>query len=255
MIMTEYIEIREILARWYQGDTSPAEQQRLQEFFAADRDLPGDLAMEREVFRAMSAVDENDVDIPENLSARIDTALRTEIARERNAAGIAKRWRRRIIAACGAAACLVAGMTIYSLVSTDHNQMAPDTRMTVTAPAAIPSATPDTAVSVKTEPVSVPSARVASAHAIARKAPRKAKRNIEPVQYLNKTVAETDMYLTEAEEQQLIANNYRVVRDEREADAILCSVFNRLDCSITEEYYRMSAVNAKYEMETTKLYN
>jgi len=63
------------------------------------------------------------------------------------------------------------------------------------------------------------------------------------------------MYLSEAEEQQLIADNYRVVRDEREADAILSSVFVRLEGSLMEESYRISDINAEYEMEMTKLYN
>lgn len=253
--MTEYTEIKDILSRWYQGDTSPDEQQRLHEFFATDRDLPEDLAMEREMFRAMAQANCCDVDIPEDLAARIDSALQTEMSRERDFSGLASKWRRRIIAACGAAACLVAGMTIYSLVTTDTDPFAPDTHMAVTIPAPIPPAVPDTAVSIKPEPLSVPSAQAAPAQAIALKAPRKARPHVESVRDVEDTAAETDIYLTEAEEQQLIAGNYRVVRDEREADAILCSVFNRLDCSITEEDYRMSAVNAKYEIETTKLYN
>lgn len=83
MTMNEYNDIREILNRWYDGNTTPAEQQRLVDFFATDRELPADLEMEREMFRAMTEAGEDYAEMPLEVSRSINAALEVEMARER----------------------------------------------------------------------------------------------------------------------------------------------------------------------------
>lgn len=259
--MTEYKEIREILDRWYEGLTVPDEERRLSEFFSEDRELPEDLEAERNMFRAIAAADEAETDIPAGLAARIDSALEAEMARERNAVSSPSRWRLRITAVCGAAACLMAGwLTIRTLVGTAPGLDNQSERMAVNAPA--PSISPvKEAATYTVEPEPEPEPTAVS--------PDKGNVKSKPVYSAPKPVphkrhliaaeadipADEDMFLSEAEEEQLIADNYHVVEDEREAYAILNSVFARLEGSMVEENYRIGDINAQYEMEMTKLYN
>ena len=68
------------------------------------------------------------------------------------------------------------------------------------------------------------------------------------------TDSDDDLYLSE-EEERLVAANYHVVTDEREADAILTTVFVRLESGMTEENFRISDVRARYEMEVNDIYD
>lgn len=69
------------------------------------------------------------------------------------------------------------------------------------------------------------------------------------------TDSDDDLYLSEEEEERLVAANYHVVTDEREANAILGAVFVRLKSGITEESYKISDVKARYEMEMNDIYD
>lgn len=257
--MTEYKEIREILDRWYEGLTVPDEERRLLEFFSADLELPEDLEAERNMFRAIAAADETETDIPAGLAARIDSAIEAEMARERNAVASSSKWRLRITAVCGAAACLMAGwLTIRTLVGTAPGLDNQSERMAVNAPAPSISHVKEAAaytVEPEVEHTSVSEAKgnvkAKTVHS-ARKAVRARRHSVSDDA---DTPADEDMFLSEAEEEQLIADNYHVVEDEREAYAILNSVFARLEGSMVEENYRIGDINAQYEMEMTKLYN
>ena len=259
MIMTEYKEIREILDRWYEGLTVPDEERRLLEFFSAEGELPEDLEAERNMFRAIAATDVAEADIPAGLAARIDSALEAEMARERNAVSSPSKWRLRIAAVCGAAACVMAGwLTIRTLVGTAPGLDNRSERMAVNAPAPAISPVKEAATyTVEPEPeptaVSPDKGNVKSKPVYSAPKPAPHKRHLIAAEA--DTPADEDMFLSEAEEEQLIADNYHVVEDEREAYAILNSVFARLEGSMVEENYRIGDINAQYEMEMTKLYN
>lgn len=257
--MTEYKEIREILDRWYEGLTVPDEERRLLEFFSADLELPEDLEAERNMFRAIAAADETETDIPAGLAARIDSAIEAEMARERNAVSSSSKWRLRITAVCGAAACLMAGwLTIRTLVGTAPGLDNQSERMAVNASAPAVSPVKEAeAYIVEPEPeptaVSPDKGNVKSKPVYSAPKPVPHKRHLIAAEADIPT--DEDMFLSEAEEEQLIADNYHVVDDEREAYAILNSVFARLEGSMVEENYRIGDINAQYEMEMTKLYN
>lgn len=252
--MNEYNDIREILNRWYDGQSTPAEQQRLADFFATDRELPADLEMEREMFRAMTEAGEDYAEMPLEVSRSINAALEVEMAREREPQRKGFGWRRRAMTACAAAACMAVVLTIPFLKSNDKAMVGDKAGMALSETPDVRPVSTDTMLFMTPEQpravapaVEKESRKLASVH---KKAPRKAVKH-KPVE----TDSDDDLYLSEEEEERLVAANYHVVTDEREADAILSTVFVRLESGMTEENFRISDVKSRYEMEMNDIYN
>lgn len=252
--MNEYNDIREVLNRWYDGNTTPAEQQRLADFFATDRELPADLEMEREMFRAMAEAGEDYAEMPVEVSERITAALEAEMAGERVERRKGFGWRRRAMTACAAAACMAVVLTMPFLKSSDKAMIGDKAGMVVSETPDARRASTDTmlfmtpelpravAPAVEKESRKLASAqKKASRHAVKRK----------PVE----TYSDDDLYLSEEEEERLVAANYHVVTDEREAHAILSTVFVRLESGMTEENFKISDVRTRYEMEMNEIYD
>lgn len=254
MTMNEYNDIREILNRWYDGNTTPAEQQRLADFFATDRELPADLEMEREMFRAMTEAGEDYAEMPLEVSRSINAALDAEMAGERVERRKGFGWRRRAMTACAAAACMAVVLTIPFLKSNDKAMVGDKPGMALSeTPDAGPVSTDTMLFMTPEQPRAVAPAvekesrKLASAQ---KKSSRKAVK-CKPVE----TDGDDDLYLSEEEEERLVAANYHVVTDEREANAILGAVFVRLKSGMTEESYKISDVKARYEMEMNDIYD
>lgn len=252
--MNEYKDIREILNRWYDGNTTPAEQQRLADFFATDRELPADLEMEREMFRAMTEAGEDYAEMPLEVSRSINAALDTEMARERGPQRKGFGWRRSAMTACAAAACMAVVLTIPFLKSDDKAMVGDKPGMALSeTPDAGPVSTDTMLFMTPEQPRAVAPAvekesrKLASAQ---KKSSRKAVK-CKPVE----TDGDDDLYLSEEEEERLVAANYHVVTDEREANAILSTVFVRLESGMTEENFRISDVRTRYEMEMNDIYD
>lgn len=252
--MNEYNDIREILNRWYDGQSTPAEQQRLADFFATDRELPADLEMEREIFRAMAEAGEEYAEMPHEVSERINAALDAEMAGERIERRKGFGWRRRAVTACAAAACMAVVLTIPFLKSDDKAMVGDKPGMALSeTPDAGPVSTDTMLFMTPEQPRAVAPAvekesrKLASAQ---KKSSCKAVKR-KPVE----TDSDDDLYLSEEEEERLVAANYHVVTDEREANAILGAVFVRLKSGITEESYKISDVKARYEMEMNDIYD
>lgn len=252
--MNEYNDIREILNRWYDGNTTPAEQQRLADFFATDRELPADLEMEREMFRAMTEAGEDYAEMPLEVSRSINAALDAEMARERGSQRKGFGWRRRAMTACAAAACMAVVLTIPFLKSSDKAMVEDKAGMAVSETPDVRPVSTDTMLFMTPEqPRTVAPAVEKEARKLAsaqKKASRKAVK-CKPVE----TDGDDDLYLSEEEEERLVAANYHVVTDEREANAILSTVFVRLESGMTEENFRISDVRTRYEMEMNDIYD
>ena len=228
MTMNEYNDIREILNRWYDGNTTPAEQQRLADFFATDRELPADLEMEREMFRAMTEAGEDYAEMPHDVSERINAAIEAEMAEERGPQRKGFGWRRRAMTTCAAAACMAVVLTIPFLKSDDKAMVGDKPGMAL-------SETPDAGpVSTDTMLFMTPEQPRAVAPAVENES-----RELASAQ----------------EEERLVAANCHVVTDEREANAILSTVFVRLESGMTEENFRISDVRTRYEMEMNDIYD
>lgn len=252
--MNEYNDIREILNRWYDGQSTPAEQQRLADFFATGRALPADLEMEREMFRAMAEAGEDYAEMPLEVSRSINAALEVEMAREREPQRKGFGWRRRAMTACAAAACMAVVLTIPFLKSNDKAMVGDKAGMALSETPDVRPVSTDTMLFMTPElpravvpAVEKESRKLASVH---KKAPRHAVKH-KPVE----TDSDDDLYLSEEEEERLVAANYHVVTDEREADAILSTVFVRLESGMTEENFKISDVKSRYEMEMNDIYN
>lgn len=252
--MNEYNDIREILNRWYDGQSTPAEQQRLADFFATDRELPADLEMEREMFRAMTEAGEDYAEMPLEVSRSINAALDAEMARERRPQRKSFGWRRRAMTACAAAACMAVVLTIPFLKSDDKAMVGDKPGMALSeTPDAGPVSTDTMLFMTPEQPRTVAPAVEKEARKLAsaqKKASRKAVK-CKPVE----TDGDDDLYLSEEEEERLVAANYHVVTDEREANAILSTVFVRLESGMTEENFRISDVRTRYEMEMNDIYD
>lgn len=252
--MNEYNDIREILNRWYDGQSTPAELQRLADFFATDRELPADLEMEREMFRAMAEAGEDYAEMPVEVSERITAALEAEMAGERVERRKGFGWRRRAMTACAAAACMAMILTIPFLKSNDKAMIGDKAGMAVSETPDARRASTDTMLFMTPE---LPRAVAPAVEKEARKlasAQKKASRHAvkrKPVE----TDSDDDLYLSEEEEERLVAANYHIVTDEREAHAILSTVFVRLESGMTEENFKISDVRTRYEMEMNDIYN
>lgn len=258
--MNEYNDIREILNRWYGGQSTPAEQQRLAYFFATDRELPADLEMEREMFRAMTEVGEDYAEMPHEVSERINAALDAEMAGERVERRKGFGWRRRAMTACAAAACMAVVLTIPFLKSSDEAMVEDKAVMALSEAPDVTPASTDTMLFMTPE---LPQAVAPAVEKESRKlasAQKKDSRHDKASRHTVKrkpvnTDSDDDLYLSAEEEERLVAANYHVVTDEREADAILSTVFVRLESGVTEENFRISDVRTRYEMEMNDIYD
>lgn len=63
--------IRDLLARFYEGLTTPAETGALKDFFRNTHDIPDDLKADAAVFRTIDAREETEIAVPEDLKAKI----------------------------------------------------------------------------------------------------------------------------------------------------------------------------------------
>lgn len=249
-------EIRVLLGRYYSGLTDGKEERRLAEFFAGAGELPADLEADRALFGAM-ALDESELpELPEEYGSRISEAVETEMGAERGRRNVSAAWRRKLTA-WGAAACVALLLASATLFMFMHEE--PETRG-VTAKVQGP------ALTAKAERVS--EAAEAAPDAVKPQEKRNerkgaAKPTVKPAVKAPRNVAADYEYDEEdsdysdggydAETERLMADNYRVVDDEREAYAIVSSIFSRLEGNMALESYRISEIRGDYEMEVEKL--
>lgn len=261
--MNNYNEIRKLLELYYEGRTSRAQENELTEFFANAETLPADLEADRRLFGQLADMSAGEVMIPEDFDSRITAAVEDEMSRERAASRRRSRWRSVWIAAGSAAACLLACLPlIRSFIDGTDNTVAEKTpvRTAHHQPAVKPAATEPSGLIAAVEPVKAKTVRAVQG--------RVADQAEETMDYGRNDSEESPSevveheetyagyaYLSEEEEEQLVADNYYVVEDEREAYAIVNSVFSRLDGNMAEGSYRVSDINSDYEIEMTKLYN
>lgn len=254
-----YNEIRVLLGRYYSGSTDGEEERRLAEFFAGAGELPADLEADRALFGAM-ALDESELpELPEEYGSRISEAVEAEMAAERGRRNVSAAWRRKLTA-WGAAACVALLLASAAMFMFMHEE--PKTQG-VTAKVQGP------ALTAKTVRVSE-AAEAAEAAPGAVKPQEKrngrkgaVKPTVKPAVKAPRNVAagyeydagESDYYAGgyDAEEERLMADNYRVVDDEREAYAIVSSIFSRLEGNMALESNRISEIRGDYEMEVEKL--
>lgn len=246
-------EIRRLLDRYYEGQTSVDEERRLYSLLTADDDLPEDLKADREVIKALSEYPE--VDIPEETEMKLIGRLEQEMARERLRAV----WRKRIITSVVVAASLIAAwIGIRMLIPSAHNDSIEPLLTDIGKKETLIS---DTSITINHLAVAsegnINNQSFSKSLESREQAIRVNKKNngttVGTKHSVNEKSNEELIYLSYEEEKELEAANYHVVNDEREAYAIMNAVFLRMDGNIQESDYRIEDISEKYERVATKL--
>lgn len=73
--MNDIERIRHLLSKYYDGMTTRGEELELTALLTGTPDLPSELLAEREIFLAMYAPDDTAIEIPDNLTTRVDEAM------------------------------------------------------------------------------------------------------------------------------------------------------------------------------------
>ena len=213
-------------------------------------------------------------EIPAEYAERIDAALESEMAASRTAPTSV--WKRCLLAISGAAAVIAAvwfavtplfrqpdakPMLAVTTVTGKHPATNPATTsptpVTTPTPATQPAATQPAATQ---SPAPLPSGLDCGANGVSTSASSAA--SASPTRHARTASPPTqtdldpdaDLYLSEDEEEQLIAANYRVVTSPDEAQAIICGVIGDLETNMAIEQYRMSEIIDKYDSEINNLY-
>lgn len=114
-------EIRLLLGKFYEGETSFDEEQLLVDFFATCSDVPEDLKADKAVFAELSGIDMgDDVAIPEGFAEELCDAIEKEI-RKQNVMPFKPWWNWRRLAAVVAIVCVIASTGVYMFNQTDHS--------------------------------------------------------------------------------------------------------------------------------------
>lgn len=244
-------EIRRLLELYYEGMTSKSEEKRLSRLLAEAEDLPQDLATDRRLFEVLSA--ELEMKLPADKEEELMAAMEREIDAEPRRSA----WRRLWPVAAAIAACLLLGWLSLRLVTPDTpRQQSPNVmaKGMTDQPAAS-----DTAVTylhmanVEKHNISDREKTTVATTDNGRTEKKHVRKTASVVKAADENNREEEIYyLSREEEEQLVARNYRVVSDEREAYAIMNSVFSRLDGNIQESSYRIDDISDKYERVSTK---
>lgn len=109
-------EIRFLLGKFYEGETSLAEEQLLADFFATCSDIPEDLKADRALFVELVSAESEDlgnVAVPEGLVEELAAVIDREAGKERHSGQRWWTWQR--VAGIAASVCLFVSVGIYIL--------------------------------------------------------------------------------------------------------------------------------------------
>ena len=260
-------DIKRLLDRFYSGRTDRADELRLIRFFTEAGELPPELEADKALFVSMTDINDMAVDIPEEYSDRTGLALEAEMKAERDRTS-RMRWRKKAYA-WSAAACLALAVTVAAGILINNGTVRKDNIANVTKKetlrptvsdsilkpneSVIPQVTP-VGESVSGQTLTAKAETVRTQSPAGRHKGVMVSAGMRPVA----DTPEEDDYEDQIdryreEEQKMLAENYYVVNDEREADAIVNSIFSRLEGNMALESNRISEIGGDYEMEVDKL--
>lgn len=267
-----YIDIQDLrdrLDRWYGGDADPALTREITEIMRQCADLPEDLLPDREMFLAIDSAASTPMEMPEEYSDRIDAALAEEMQcsiPKAVQAGLRRGWRWRYAAAAAVAALLVvfAGMHFRIMELDDSQDRMASASATSATNAVKPLMAEDT---IRTVLAAInPLARTES-HGADKPTGRSGVRNVNNVSIATSDdlsadsgnesvnaygVADRDsMRHSEDEFAEYIAANYRVVKSDVEASAIISGIFASVDTRLTEVSCDVDDIKAEYNVRVS----
>ena len=261
-------DLRSRLLRWYDGDADPALTKEIMEIMRKCEDLPADLQSDREMFLAMDEAASESPEMPEEYSGRIDAALAGEMRSSRPMAAPAglrrqRRWRYATAAAVASLFMLFAGMHFWRM---DIDDIESNSTMTTTN-AAKPLMARDT---IRTVIAAISSPLSAQSHQEDKPAPRIGVRTVKNqtdgtaddlsaapdsgASVSNVGITDRDtLRHSEEEYADYIAANYRVVKSDAEASAIISGIFASVDTRMTEVSCDMNDIKADYDVRVSCL--
>lgn len=125
-------EIKKMLDRYYEGESTPSETALLKEFFQTAQEIPADMGADAVIFRSLAEADKAEVEVPADLKERIVAATTGARPRFLN-------WRPLLAAAASAAVLISLLVALFrpsvSSDVTEHLAMA-DTIRQIAAPEA-----------------------------------------------------------------------------------------------------------------------
>lgn len=250
-------KIRELLGRWYSGEASPGEEQQLRERLLSTPNLPDDLREERDLLAALAEAGSVLAEMPEEYETRINAALEKEMAADRrNASAAGRLFNRRlwIRSLSGVAACLAIGFAahqVWNAPDIEIKEPVVKVAMNISQPvASYDSLAVRSLTLTPQEGKNVKAAATPKSRKTAKTAPRLQRR----AEVVEDTYDDDDAgYLSAAEEERLARSNYRVVRDEAEADELLNSIFSRMENTMAMESSRISKIELEYDSEMSRL--
>lgn len=114
-------EIRLLLGKFYEGETSFGEEQLLVDFFATCSDIPDDLKADKAVFAELSEIDMGDnVAIPEGFAEELCDAIEKEI-RKQNIKQFKPCWNWSRVAGIVAIVCAITLTGVCLFNQTEHS--------------------------------------------------------------------------------------------------------------------------------------
>lgn len=229
---------RRMLADWCSGHVGP--ELWLRRFFAEAGELPPDLEAERALFLALSEADSEPVEMPESLRLRVEAGVEAAMR-----VGSRGRWRRTIRWSAAAASLALVALSGIALLS---ERDTPD----FAAPLAAVATGIETPANVESPAMeSAPAPRqIASAVSPARGATHKAKprRKAVPAEMEAQPASDQSSSLYAdlcAEEAEMMARGYHVVRSDEEARAIVGLVMARMNENVAESTFMLEDIGDK----------
>lgn len=266
-------KIRALLDRWYSGLTTPEEERMLADMLASSGNLPSDMEADRILFAELSLISEALPEMPEAYSSRINEALEKEMASERRVVpSVFKRLNKGWIGRIAAVVAVSVACAFFAMKMIDTPQMDVGVK--------------NLALDGGVEKKMNMSDDTLQNHYLALQATHLEVARVSAAEPANRTVAKPvtvkekngasvnkmrydqsdsndydseDDYATcdsnysHPDEARFIRENYRVVRDQDEADAILSSIFSRLESNVAMETSKLSKIDLEYDSEMSRL--
>lgn len=239
----DYKELRQLLAQWYDGADSPRIEERIARLFAEIPALPDDLESDRKLFTALCEAREDAVaeTIPSLLDSRIRKAVNDSMSAT-DATAVHRFPRMLMYVAAACVACLI--MTLAVVRFGIGEKSMPGTPRDVSADH-IPVVA---AMSVSSED-SCSVAEKSRAEAVSQPCPSrytaKASRR--------RRVTVADSQTSVSDEEHSLPEGYRVVTNEAEANAIVCSVIMNLECRMVQQSVKIDDIKNGYEARLASL--
>ncbi|MDE5791144.1 MAG: hypothetical protein K2H96_07955 [Muribaculaceae bacterium] len=271
-------KIRALVGRWYSGLTTPEEDRMLANMLASSENLPPDLEADRKLFSELSLISEALPEMPEAYSLRINEALEKEMASERGngLAGVFSRFHKGWIGRIAVGVAVFFACAFFAMKMIDTPQM--DVPGNNTALNGINERAGKN-MNMSDDSLQNHYLALHGSHLEAAKAASSAesayktvtKREIvkgtgKRVSDRNNNVkgiarsghsedydASDDSHYSQSDESGFIRDNYRVVSDQDEADAILNSIFSRLESNVAMERNKLSKIDLEYDSEMSRL--